>query len=70
MQLVNKNSWWDVSSIRTQFGEHVRAHIVVANHMVNFQPRELLLELAYFHNVGIHGVLVDVSLLVEWLNHQ
>jgi hypothetical protein len=36
MQLVDKNSWWDISSIRTQFGEHIRAHIVVANHMVNF----------------------------------
>jgi hypothetical protein len=38
MQLVNENSRWDVGSIRTQFGEHIRAHIVVANHMVNFSP--------------------------------
>jgi hypothetical protein len=70
MQLVNENSWWDVSSIRTQFGEHIRAHIVVANHMVNFQSQELSLELAYFHNVDIHGVLVDVPFLVDLLNHQ
>jgi hypothetical protein len=70
MQLMNKNSWWDVSSIRTPFGEHVRAHIVVANHMVNFQPREHFLELAYFRDVGVHGVLVDVPLLVDLWNHQ
>jgi hypothetical protein len=69
MQLVNENSQWDLCSIRTQFGEHIRAHIVVANHMVNFQPRELVLELACFHNVGVHGVLVDVPLLVDFLNH-
>jgi hypothetical protein len=70
MQLVNENSRWDVSSIKTQFGEHIRAHIVVVNYMVNFQPQELFLELAYFHNIGIHGVLVDVPLLVDLLNHQ
>jgi hypothetical protein len=70
MQFVNENSWWDVGSIRTQFGEYVRAHIVVANHMVSFQPRELFVELAYFHDVGVHGVLIDVPLLVDLLNHQ
>jgi hypothetical protein len=70
MNLMNENSQWDISSIRTKFGEHIRAHIVVANHMVNFQPRELALELAYFHNIGIHGVLVDVPLLFDLLNHQ
>jgi hypothetical protein len=70
MQLVNENSRWDVSLIITQFGEHIRAHIVVANHMVNFQPRELVLELACFRNVGVHGVLVGVSLLVDLLNNQ
>jgi hypothetical protein len=36
--------------------------------VVNFQPRELILELAYFRNVGAHGVLVDVPLLVDLLN--
>jgi hypothetical protein len=70
MQLVKENSRWDVSSIRTQFGEHIRGHIVVVNHMVNFQPRELALELAYFYNVHVHGVLDDVLLLVDLLNHQ
>jgi hypothetical protein len=70
MQLVNENSQWDVSSIITQFGEPIRAYIVVANHMVNFQPRELFLELAYFHDIGVHGVLIDISLLVDLLNHQ
>jgi hypothetical protein len=40
------------------------------NHMVNFQPRELALELAYFYNVHVHGVLDDVLLLVDLLNHQ
>jgi hypothetical protein len=67
---MNENSRWDVSSIRTKFEEHIRAHIVVVNHMVNFHPQELVLKLAYFHNLGIHGVLVDVSLLVDLLNHQ
>jgi hypothetical protein len=38
--------------------------------MVNFHPRELVLELAYFCNVGIHGVFVDVLLIVDFLNHQ
>jgi hypothetical protein len=57
-------------SIRTKFGEHVHAHIVVVNHMVNFQPQELFLKLSYFHDIGIHGVLIDVPLLVDLLNHQ
>jgi hypothetical protein len=70
MQLMNESSRWEISLIRTQFGEHIRAHIVVANHMVNFQPRELFLEPAYFRNVGVHGVLVDVTLLIDLLNHQ
>jgi hypothetical protein len=38
--------------------------------MVNLQPREIFLKLAYFRNVGLHGVLVDVPLLVDLLNHQ
>jgi hypothetical protein len=70
MQLVNENSRWDVSSIRTQFGEHIRSHVVVANHMVDFQPRELVLELAFLHNVCVHGVLVDVPLLVDLMDYQ
>jgi hypothetical protein len=70
MQLMNENSRWDVSSIRTQFGEHIRAHIAVTNHMVNLSPRELFLELVYFRNVGVYGVLVDVQLLFDLLNHQ
>jgi hypothetical protein len=70
MQFVNENSLLDVSSIRTQFGEHICAHVVVANHVVNFQPRELFLELAYFLKIHIHGVLFDVPLLVDLMNHQ
>jgi hypothetical protein len=35
------------------------------NHMVDFHPRELILELAYFRNVRVHGVLVDVPLLID-----
>jgi hypothetical protein len=38
--------------------------------MENFQPRELFLELSYFRNVGVHGILVDVPLLIDLLNHQ
>jgi hypothetical protein len=35
--------------------------------MVDFQPQELVLELAYLRNVRVHGVLVDVhSLLTCW----
>jgi hypothetical protein len=40
------------------------------NHVVNFQPQELALELAYFHNICVHGILVDVPLLVDLLHHQ
>jgi hypothetical protein len=38
--------------------------------MINFQPRELVLELAYFHDVRMYGVLVDVSLFVDLLDHK
>jgi hypothetical protein len=38
--------------------------------MMDFQSRELFLELAYFHDIGVHGVLVDVPLLIDLLNHQ
>jgi hypothetical protein len=68
--LMNENSRWNVSSIRTQFGEHICSHVVVTDHMVDFQPRELVIELAYLHNVRIHGVLFDIPLLVDLLDHQ
>jgi hypothetical protein len=70
MQLVNENSQWDTSSIRTQFGEHIRSRVVVANHMMDFQPQELVLDLVYLLNVCVHGVLVDIPLLVDLLDHQ
>jgi hypothetical protein len=37
--------------------------------MMNFQARELVLELAYFHNVHVHSVLVDIPLFVDLLDH-
>jgi hypothetical protein len=48
----------------------IPSHVVVVNHMVNFQPRELVLELAYLRNICVHGVLVDVPLLVDLLDYQ
>jgi hypothetical protein len=38
--------------------------------MMDFQSRELILELAYLCDVCVHGVLVDVLLLVDLLDHQ
>jgi hypothetical protein len=37
--------------------------------MLDFQPRELILELAYFRDVCVYGVLVDVPLFVDLLDH-
>jgi hypothetical protein len=70
MQLVDKNSWWDISLIGTQFRDHIRSQVVVVNHMMNFQVRELVLELAYFHDIRVHGVFVDIPLFVDLLDHQ
>jgi hypothetical protein len=39
------------------------------NHMMNFQTRELALELPYFRDVRVHGVLVDIPLFVDLLDH-
>jgi hypothetical protein len=33
--------------------------------MMNFQARELVLELAYFCDLRIHGIFVDIPLLVH-----
>jgi hypothetical protein len=38
--------------------------------MMNFQARELVLELAYLYEVRVHGILVDILLLVDLLDHQ
>jgi hypothetical protein len=70
MQLVDENSRSDTSLIGIQFLEHIRSHVIVTNHMMNFQTRELVLELAYFHDIRVHGVLVDISLFVDLLDHQ
>jgi hypothetical protein len=74
MQLMDKNSWWDICSIGAQLREHIRPHVVVANHMTNFQAQELILELilklAYLYDIRVHGVLVEIPLLVDLLGHQ
>jgi hypothetical protein len=38
--------------------------------MMDFQRQELVLELAYFCDVRVHGVLIDVPLFVDLLNYQ
>jgi hypothetical protein len=38
--------------------------------MMDFQPRELVLKLAYFYDVRVHGVLIDVPLFIDLLDHQ
>jgi hypothetical protein len=37
---------------------------------MDLESREFVLKLVYFHDVCIHGVLVDVLLLVDLLDHQ
>jgi hypothetical protein len=59
-----------VGSLLDRLQEHICPHVVVPNHMMDLESRELILELAYFHDIRIHGVLVDVLLLVDLLNHQ
>jgi hypothetical protein len=38
--------------------------------MMNFQTRELVLELAYFRELRVHVVLVDIPLFIDMLDHQ
>jgi hypothetical protein len=38
--------------------------------MMDFEPRELVIEIANFCDVRVHGVLVDIPLFVDLLNHQ
>jgi hypothetical protein len=66
---VYKYLWWDICSIRAQLREHIYPHVVVPNHMMDLESGELVLELAYFLNIRVHGVLVDVPLLVDMFNH-
>ena len=45
-------------------------HVVVSDHAINLQTQELILMFAYFHDVVVHGVLVDILLLIDLLNNQ
>jgi hypothetical protein len=67
---MNEYSWWNICSIRPQLREHIYPNVAIQNHMMDLESQELVLELAYFPDICIHGFLVDVSLIVDLLDHQ
>jgi hypothetical protein len=60
----------DLGTRGPQFGQGVRANIVLPQYMMNFQAREFAFQLAHFLHISIHCLLVAIPFLVDLLNNK
>jgi hypothetical protein len=70
LELLDEDSRWDLSTCGPQFGQDIRANIVLPQYMVNLQAGEVAFQLAHFLYISIHRLLVAVPFLVDLLNNK
>jgi hypothetical protein len=70
LELLDKDSRWNLSTCGPQLGQNVCANIVLSKHMMNLQARKFVFQLAHFLYIGVHHLLVAVPLFVDLLNDK
>jgi hypothetical protein len=70
LELLDEDSRRDLSTCGPQFGQDIRANIVLSQYMMNLQAGEVAFQLAHFLYISIHRLLVAVPFLVDLLNNK
>jgi hypothetical protein len=70
LELLDKDSRRNLSTRGPQFGQDIRANVVLPQYVMNLQAREIAFLLAHFLYISVHRILVAVPFLVDLLNNK